>query len=322
VEGDDGLVFAVRFDGEGGAADVSWENLDGPAEAFTWVHLDLTEERARRWLEERSGLDPIVLEALCADETRPRCVPLGAGLLLILRGVNLNPGADPEDMVSLRVYVESARAITVRRRTVMAAQDVRAALRTGRGPRGAGELVVDVARALVARMGGVVSDLEEQTAEIEERVVEDQGEALRSRIADVRRQTVSLRRYLAPQREALAGIAAERVAWLDDRLRLRAREVADHVIRYVEDLDAVREKLLVTQEELRTHLSDQMNRRMFAPSVVAGIFLPLGLITGLLGINVGGIPGADWEDAFALVCGLLGLLAVGVVVLYRRVGWM
>jgi zinc transporter len=79
---------------------------------------------------------------------------------------------------------------------------------------------------------------------------------------------------------------------------VRLRETTDHLIRYIEDLDSSRDRASVTQEELVNRLSEQMNNRMYVLSIVAAIFLPLGFLTGLLGINVGGLPGVENPDAF------------------------
>ena len=65
-----------------------------------------------------------------------------------------------------------------------------------------------------------------------------------------------------------------------------------------------------------------MNKTMYVLSIVAGIFLPLGLLTGLLGINVGGIPGTEHPLAFMLVCVLLLIIAGGLVWLFKRMKWM
>jgi zinc transporter len=79
------------------------------------------------------------------------------------------------------------------------------------------------------------------------------------------------------------------LTWLNSTQRASIREVADHLIRYVEDLDAARDRMGVMQEELTNKLSEQMNKTMYILTVLAGIFLPITFVTGLLGINVGGI---------------------------------
>jgi zinc transporter len=329
----DGLISAYRLDGRGGGREVGWEEVRAsasgaePAEAAPaaetwWVHLDHSGEEARRWLREESGIEPLAVAALLSDETRPRCTPMDGGLLLNLRGVNLNPGADPEDMVSLRVWIDEGRIVTVRRRRLLAVEDVRDALRQGTGPGNASEVLVRIAERLGHRMGGVITDLDDRIDELEREVLESESRELRPRIAEARRETIDLRRYLSPQREAFAQLLSSPGAWLDEAGRQRIREVADRTTRYVEDLDSIRDRLAVTQEELASRLSEQMNQRMYVLSIITGIFLPLGFLTGLLGINVGGMPGVDSPTAFALVCGLLVAIVVVEVWYFRKRGWM
>ena len=141
---------------------------------------------------------------------------------------------------------------------------------------------------------------------------------LRAELSDFRRQAINLRRYLAPQREVLARLYGDHTAPLGDTDRFHLRETLDRLTRYVEELDAARDRAAVTQEEVNGRMADQMNSNMYLLSLVAGIFLPLGLLTGLLGINVGGMPGVDSNWAFALVCVILVALAGIQWWLFRR----
>ncbi|MBC8423805.1 zinc transporter ZntB, partial [bacterium] len=84
----------------------------------------------------------------------------------------------------------------------------------------------------------------------------------------------------------------------------------------------IRDRATVTQEELNSSLTEQMNKTMYVLSIVAGIFLPLGLLTGLLGINVGGIPGTESPWAFTIFCIMLGLIAGWQIWLFKRKRWM
>ena len=320
-----GLLYACRLDGRGGGAPIGWPEIKAEAareEGLTWLHLDYSESATQRWLLEESGLDPIVVEALLADETRPRIVPSGDGLLVILRGVNLNPGADPEDMVSIRLWIERTQVISFRRQRLMAVEDLKEALDRGTGPTNAGEFLVALCSALVARVGGVLEELHEALDGLEEEVLSAESHDLRPKLANLRRQAIALRRYLAPQREALSRLLSERVAWLGAAEGARLREIADRTMRYVEDLDSARDRAAVTQEELASRLAEAMNQKMYVVALVAAIFLPLGLLTGLLGINVGGIPGTERNEAFALVCLLLVALAALLLWALRRRHWL
>jgi zinc transporter len=145
---------------------------------------------------------------------------------------------------------------------------------------------------------------------------------LRSQLATLRRQAISLRRYLSPQREALSRLLTEKIPWLDESNRIRLREVYDMLIRHIEDLDEARDRAAVTQEQLVNSLSEQMNKKMYILSIVAAIFLPLGFLTGLLGINVGGIPGAESKLGFLVFVLLLSAVVVFQIWLFRKKKWL
>ena len=320
----DGLIGAYVLDGKGGGQKVGWKEIQEwkPTDGLLWVHLDYTAPEAQQWIKEENQLEDVVGDALLAEESRPRVTAFDDGLLISLRGVNLNPGADPEDMVSLRIWAEKSRIITTRRRKLLSVADLYSALEKGEGPRTAGEFLEDVADRLMSRMGGVIDDLEDKVAELEQEVLTAQSHELRPKLASIRRDAINLRRYMAPQREAIARLQSEKISWLTDEDRVRLREVYDHLTRYLEDLDAARERAAVTQEELVSRLSEQMDNRMYVLSVVAAIFLPLGFLTGLLGINVGGIPGAEYKAAFAIFCTFLGAIAIIELIIFRKKKWM
>jgi zinc transporter len=318
----DGLVGAYLRSPQGSWTEVGWPEVRDwkPEQGLLWVHLDREQQSSRDYITRTSGIDTIVQEALLAEETRPRAMSMGDGLLLTLRGVNLNPGADPEDMVSLRLWVEPDRVLSTRHRPIMAVNDLRERLANGRGPETVGDLVVHLAARLVERMSGVIETLDDEEDALEDRIVEELRREARVEITRIRRQAIALRRYIAPQRDALSKLQGEELTWLDARRKARLREVTDRVTRYVEDLDAIRERAAVIQDELMNRLSDQMNRNMYLLTIVASVMLPLGFITGLLGVNVDGIPGAaNTPWAFAAVCaGMAALVAVEVWLLRRN----
>ena len=150
-DGDNGLVCAYALDGQGGGRALDWPEVEAwqANDGLQWVHLSRRAEGAQRWLEQKSGLDPVVQEALLAEETRPHCDLIGEGVLLILRGINTNPGADPTDMVSIRLWIEEHRVVSSRHRKVSAIRSLQDAIAAGRGPHSASDLVSDLARALL-----------------------------------------------------------------------------------------------------------------------------------------------------------------------------
>lgn len=320
---ENGLINAVLLDGKGGGKLLDWSGVRGwtADQGALWVHLDFTTEGAQQWLVKDSGFDPLVSEALIADETRPRCAPVADGLLISLRGVNSNPGADPEDMVSIRLFCTEQRVVSTRRRRLLTIQDLVEAFERGEGPRTTGELTAMLADRLIERMTGVITALDERIDELEEKIIEEAGQQTRGELLELRREVIMLRRYLAPQREAMNRLQMEKVAWLSEHDRLQVREAFDKITRYVEDLDSARDRAGVANEELTSRLAEQMNARMYVLSLIAGLFLPLGFLTGLLGINVGGIPLAESPWGFFEVVVFLLVLVLIQIVVFRRKKW-
>ena len=224
-------------------------------------------------------------------------------MLLILRGVNLNQDAKPEDMVSIRLWIDEHRIISVRRRKLKAVTDIRERLLQGKGPKSPGEL------------------LDEELDDIEEEVMESPDSKSRSEITAIRKQAIMFRRYIAPQRDVLAALRSSDQVWLEPLQKRYLQESLDRIIRYIEDIDTIRERAQIIKEELTSTLSDEMNRNLYMLSVIAAIFLPLGFLTGLLGINVGGIPGAGNPIAFAVFCLFLAGVVSFQILLFKRLKW-
>jgi len=312
------------LDGNGGAQRLTWSEIERwqPADGVLWLHLDRSADATERWLEKESGLDPLAVDALLAEETRPRLATIGDGVMVMLRGVNLNPGADPEDMVSLRLWVDATRVISVQGRPVMAVKDLAQRLELGRGPRDPAELFVQLAARLVERMGPVIDELDDDTSRLEEELLESTSRETRHTLREVRSTAIALRRYLAPQRDVLTYLHTETLTWLDKRHLAHLREIADRVIRYVEDLEEVRERAAIIQDELVNQQSEKINRNMYLLSVVAAVMLPLSFLTGLLGINVGGIPLANNGMGFTIVCAVLAGIIVIEILIVRHLHWL
>lgn len=319
-----GLIYAFLFNGQGGARPLDWDNISRwvPEDGVLWLHLDYSAEDARDWIINKSALDAVSSSALITEETRPRTTDIGDALLIALRGINLNPGADAEDMVAIRIWADNKRIITTRKRKLLSVIDISEALKNGKGPTTSGEFIVDLTNNLISRMEETIEKLEDRMAELEEKILSTESHALRSDLSEIRRESIMLRRFLAPQREAMNHLYSEKVSWIDKNVRLGLREVTDQLIRYIEDLDAIRDRATVTQEELANRLSEQINNRMYVLSLFAAIFLPLGFLTGLLGINVSGIPGAENKSAFIIVIILLIIVALLQMAIFKKKKWL
>ena len=251
-----------------------------------WLNLDYSIEDVAAWLRERSQIDPLVLAALVDPDPRPRAVAHGEDLLMIVRAINLNQGAEPEDMISVRCFIEPRRIVTLRHRVSRSLEALAARARRGHGAAGAGDFTARFVERTLDLVVTRVDVLGDEIAGCEDEVLDRQhGADMRARLADHRRRAIQLRRFLAPQREALGKLATIALPWLDAMQRARMVEAADRMTRTVEELDAARDRAAVTQEELASRVGELTNQRLYLLSMITAIFLPLGFVCSLLGVK-------------------------------------
>ena len=315
-------AYTLNGDGSGTALDEAGLTSGSAADKPLWVHPSARSAGARRWLEKDAQLpDETLVDALLAEDTRPRMQIREDGVLLILRGVNLNDNAEPEDMVSIRTWVENRRFISVQLRNLRGVEEMQGLLQSGTGPVDIGDLVTTFIEGSIVRMSPVMGDLADGIDELEDRILQMDLSGIREQIVSTRRQAIIFNRFLAPQRDIVQRLTEASISYLDEDHILRLQEAQNDITRFVEDLQALRERSHSVQEEVANILTEKLNRNTYVFSIIAAIFLPLGFLTGLLGINVPGIPGADDPEAFLVFCGILVAVVVAQVALFKKLRW-
>jgi len=321
---EDGLIFSCKLMGDGSAELLNWEAVEKwtEHEGPIWVHLDRSSARARNWLEQASGLTKPTVDALLAEETRPRIFRSKRGYVVILRSVNMNAGSEPEEMVSLRMWTDGKRVITLRQRRLVIPRIVlHALLATREGPRTIPQLFQRLIYVVNERISPVIAGFEEKLDDLEANLDPANANAQRRELSDIRQEAVLMRRYLAPQREALTDLYLEPPLWMDEDARPHLRETADRLTRYVEELDAARERSMIIKDDISNQLAESTNKTLYALAIISGVFLPLAFLTGLLGINIGGMPGVQNDNAFWIFCGMIGILLVVEVLVFKLLKW-
>lgn len=321
------IHHALRLDGPtqdralSGDAAIA-QALREPAPA--WLHLRADHANTRAWTAQHLDfLDPQVRSALLAPDTRPRMERIDDGVLLILRGLNDAPDAEPDDMVSLRLWIEPARVISLSRRPLGAIDQLAARIsQTDTSGETAAGLLHRLLDAVLFPLDAHLRVLEDLADTTEDRVIAGEVPGLRAQIADQRRDLVDLRRYLGPQRDAIGDLAKADLPWLGRTDRRRLGETRNRATRVVEVLDSLREQLHLQQEDVSSQRAERLNRNLYVLSLVSVVFLPLGFLTGLMGVNLAGMPGASWTGAFWAFVGILSALglaiAAALLVLFRR----
>ena len=298
---------------EGQAKTVSSGELlayTGPG--FAWLHVESTQPQLPADMRGVT-LPDIVISALTATETRPRCDAVDHGAILNLRGTALEKHDDSDWLVSIRLWVQRDQIISFSRMTLGAIPKVRDAFMAGRlvDP---GDLVAMLAREISLELDPHVAGLSDQLDDCETALESDNIYGLRRTVAQIRSTAISLRRFVAPDRDALDVLTSLNFPWLAAEDALHIREASDRFARMTEELEAVRERAALIHEQLTDLRTELVDQRSLYIAIVAFIFLPLTFITGLLGMNVDGIPFAHHPYAFwgvVIFCVVIGVVVLG-----------
>ena len=295
------------------------EALTGEA-SFVWVHLTTTDERAQIWLGGEAKLSLYVTEALTAAETRPRCDAVGDAALVNLRGLSSEDLGASDPLASIRIYAHGSRVFSVTRKALNAIDPVRRLVEAGEvvDP---GDLIAAIALAITEELDPVVAELGDSLDDCEERIAMRQAFELRRTVNEARIKAIGYRRFLYPQRAALEKLAGLPVDWLGDDDRLHLSAAADRAARMAEELESIRERAALTHETLTDLRAEQIDQRSLIIAIAAMVFLPLTFITGLLGMNVEGIPYAHEPWAFWGVFWLCVAIAAAVTAYFVRRHW-
>ncbi|NDJ57807.1 zinc transporter ZntB [Enterobacteriaceae bacterium 4M9] len=313
-------VFAWQLDGKGGVHDISPDDVYDKSHPC-WLHLDYTQAESAQWLATTALLPNAVREALAGESNRPRVSRQGDGTLITLRCINGSTNERPEQLVAVRVYIDEHLIVSTRRRRVLALDDVVGDLEEGTGPVNSGSWLVEVCDALTDHASEFIEDLHDKIMDLEDDLL-DQQVPPRGALALIRKQLIVMRRYMAPQRDVYARLASERLNWMNDDERRRMQDIADRLGRGLDEIDACIARTAVMADEIAQLMQESLTRRSYTMSVMAMIFLPSTLVTGLFGVNLGGIPGNEWRYGFSLFTLLLVLLMSGVIWWLRRGKWL
>ena len=308
----EGLLGAWDIAADGSATAIGWDQLDSPIleGQYRWVHLHRDGARAQEWLLEGAIPPETIAWALMADDTRPRYTEIDGYGLLILRGVNLNEGAEPEDMVSIRLFVDTKWIVTVSLRRLRASEAIVEDTKAGRAPTSPATFVERLVQELHHRVEPVLDELQEVIERHELDALSDAhppDAATRAAFTDARQDAVIIRRHIAPQSATLRELSRNPPYWLPNGDLLS--EEAEAFARIVEDLDNVRERAAVLRDEMTARMAERQNAIMLVLSVVSVIFLPIAFVTGLLGMNVAGVPLTETRWGFWIVCAMLAWMA-------------
>ena len=288
--------------------------------AFIWLHLSLSNAAAERWLHESLNLSESFFESLRENTGSTRLELEGDALIASIHDVQFNTSFDSANISTVTIWMEPRLVVSARLRPLRSVDRLRASLKAGQPLRSSAELLAQLLREQAQVLVDIVRQSTTRVDSVEDRLLANRVSVSRSELSTQRRSLVRLQRLLAPEPAALFRLLNRPPEWLSEDDVRDLQQAAEEFSAAVTDSAALTERLKLLQEELTATVEEQTNRTLFILTLVTVLALPINLVAGLLGMNVGGIPLSQHTHGFALVVGALTLITgiLAYFVLLRR----
>ena len=317
-----GVGAVLVFDGKGGVTrhEPSAEEPRVPVRGFKLVAGNSKAPEFKVWLKQELGA--FNADLLTVPSTRSRCTVIEDRAMVVMRVAR--PGAEPEDMGRqlLTLWIEKGRVIIASELNILDFLGLNKWEASHHAPVTPADLVARLGLRAADRLEPLVEMLGDRLDNIEEALIVQNSHKANSRLADLRRNLISFRRIVWPQRDVLNTLEIEDLSFFTARDRVRLREAAARTARLGDEMQTLSERAVLVHEQLLDTRAEQMNQTMLLLAAATVVLMPLTVISGILGMNVEGIPFHNSPYAFWIVTGFLGVLGVAIYLFMRKKKWM
>jgi zinc transporter len=303
-----GLICGYRFapDAAGvaiGLADAAeWSRRPaGEAPGFVWLHFNLTDTSAEAAIRASFDVPEEFFEALHEGSRSTRIEDANDTLVAVVNDVAFEFSFDPSEIATLWVSVSPRLAISARIHPLRSIDRLRQAVKDGCRFESSvaflNHLMHDQGDVLVR----IARDATVQVDTVEDSLLFGRLQHKRADMGKLRRVLVRLQRLLAPEPGALFRLLRNPPPWVAAHDLEALRQATEEFSLVIRDLADLQERIKLLQEEIAAQVGEQTNRSVFTLTVVTVLALPINIVAGLLGMNVGGIPMAQSEHGFLVV---------------------
>jgi len=275
-----------------------------------WLHFNLGDATAESWIKSNLPVVPEFFEALHEGSRSTRIEDAGDTLVAVVNDVAFEFAFDPSEIASLWVNVGPRIVVSARIHPLRSIDRVRQAVREG--SRFASS--VDLLDRLLHDQGDVlVRIVREATVRVdavEDGLLAGRLQPKRMELGRLRRVLVRLQRLLAPEPGALFRLLRQPPPWITRQALDELRQATEEFTLTLRDLAELQERIRLLQEEIAAQVGEQTNRSLFTLTVVTVLALPINIVAGLLGMNVGGIPLAQHPHGFYIIVGVIATFTV------------
>jgi len=313
----DALICAFRLS-PNSALGLEVLDLKPSIEEPLWLHFNVLDNRARPYLERLPDLDEEGRAMLLGNETRIQARVMSDGFVVILGDLHHDFTLDPEGFGTLRVFVTPRLIVTCRRQRMRSVDRVRReveSLRDDRSPLDVFTLLLD---EIVEGFVALAADLGERVENLQDRILAGRALEQSGDLAQIRHVVARFRRHVLANRTMLQPLLRRIPATAEGPQREQLHAVLERLEATAQDMDLIMERSRLLQEEITSRLGEATNRNLYLLSIVTTALLPITLITGVFGMNVGGLPFLESKHGFFWVMVIMTITLVTTMLLLRK----
>ncbi|HUP18565.1 MAG TPA: magnesium/cobalt transporter CorA [Gemmatimonadota bacterium] len=296
----------------------------GPGE-IVWIDLEAPTDRELAILADPFHFHPLAIEDCVTPEHQPKIEDFGPYLFLIFRGIDFNPPVEAFQTQKLGAFLGPDYLVTYHRRPLQSVDAIHAKheLPESQGLcKGASHLLYEILDLMIERYFPVLEQVEEELDALEKRIFADPSPETLDGILEAKRRVVEVKRAIVPHRELFGRIGRGEFEEIEPGLLPFYRDLYDSTYRLADVADSYRDLLSGTMDAYLSVVSHRLNEVMKVLTIFATILLPLTFIAGVYGMNFEHIPELGWRYGYFAVWGVMLAIALGMLVFFRRRGWM
>lgn len=287
-------------------------------DGVVWLHLNLSNARARQLVALAAWLPQEVRELLCEHDARRRVEPVEHGVLAVFSDLTFGESSEPTEVGTLWSFTMQHLLVTGRTHPLLTSDKLRAAIRTGLRPGSAMELLVWLLSRRTASLRELAAEMTEQVGQIEDEILGGRIRQQREQLGRIRRFCAQLRRHFGPDRIAFRRLLQQPLPALRDSDVEAIRNEVEDLNFLIDEALELYERSKLLQEELASRVAENTGRSLYVLAILSAVFLPMTLITGIFGMNVAGLPGLTRTSAFWWVLLLIVAAGMATLAIIRR----
>ncbi len=265
---------------------------------FIWLHFNLANVAAERWMRTHLALPEAFYEAHRGGSRSTRIEQTDGQLLAVINDVAFSFDLTSSDIATLWVHVDERVLVTTRIKPLHSADQLRAAVKYGEAFDSTINLLVHLLQDQAEVLTRVVRQTSVKVDAVEDHLLAHRLQDHRAELANLRRVLVRFQRLLAPEPAALFRLLNKPPRWVRESDLQDLRESTEEFALVLNDLAGLVERIKLLQEELAAKLNEQTNRTLFTLTIVTVLALPINIVAGFFGMNVGGVPLSNHPHGF------------------------